>query len=62
MRDAGRRGCDAGSRALTAGVRDELEDFNSVPEVQSMQILEHGAAEARRLLFFPCTAEPVWMC
>mgnify|MGYP004493918611 CR=1 FL=1 len=40
----------------------ELEDFNSVSKVQSMQILEHGAAEARRLLFFPCTAEPVWMC
>ena len=40
----------------------ELEDFNSVPEVQSMQILEHGAAEARRLLFSPCTAEPVRMC
>ena len=40
----------------------ELEDFNSVSEVQSMQILEHGAAEAQRLLFFPCTAEPVWMC
>lgn len=26
-----------------------------------MQILEHGEAGARSLLFFPCTAEPVWV-
>ena len=25
-----------------------------------MQILEHGQAQERTLLFFPCTAEPVW--
>ena len=25
-----------------------------------MQILEHGQAQDRTLLFFPCTAEPVW--
>lgn len=25
-----------------------------------MVILEHGQAQARTLLFFPCTAEPVW--
>ena len=25
-----------------------------------MQILEHGQEQARSLLFFPCTAEPVW--
>ena len=25
-----------------------------------MQILEHGQAQARTLLFLPCTAEPVW--
>ena len=25
-----------------------------------MQILEHGAEQGRTLLFFPCTAEPVW--
>ena len=26
-----------------------------------MKILEHGQAQARTLLFFPCTAEPVWV-
>ena len=26
-----------------------------------MQILEHGQAQERTLLFFPCTAEPVWL-
>ena len=26
-----------------------------------MQILEHGWEQARSLLFFPCTAEPVWV-
>ena len=25
-----------------------------------MQILEHGQEHERTLLFFPCTAEPVW--
>ena len=25
-----------------------------------MQILEHGQGQAQTLLFFPCTAEPVW--
>ena len=25
-----------------------------------MQILEYGQAQERTLLFFPCTAEPVW--
>ena len=25
-----------------------------------MRILEHGQEQARTLLFFPCTAEPVW--
>ena len=25
-----------------------------------MVILEHGQEQARTLLFFPCTAEPVW--
>ena len=25
-----------------------------------MQILEHGQEHGRTLLFFPCTAEPVW--
>lgn len=25
-----------------------------------MQMLEHGPEQARALLFFPCTAEPVW--
>ena len=25
-----------------------------------MQILEHGQENKRLLLFFPCTAEPVW--
>ena len=25
-----------------------------------MHILEHGPEQARTLLFFPCTAEPVW--
>lgn len=25
-----------------------------------MQIFEHGSEQARTLLFFPCTAEPVW--
>lgn len=25
-----------------------------------MRILEHGQGQARTLLFFPCTAEPVW--
>lgn len=25
-----------------------------------MQILEHGQTQERTLLFFPCTAEPVW--
>ena len=25
-----------------------------------MRILEHGREQARTLLFFPCTAEPVW--
>ena len=25
-----------------------------------MVILEHGQAQARTLLFFPCAAEPVW--
>lgn len=25
-----------------------------------MQILEHGEEQGRTLLFFPCTAEPVW--
>ena len=25
-----------------------------------MQILEHGQAQERTLLFFPCTAELVW--
>ena len=25
-----------------------------------MQILEHGQDHKRTLLFFPCTAEPVW--
>ena len=25
-----------------------------------MQILEHGAEQEKTLLFFPCTAEPVW--
>ena len=25
-----------------------------------MQILEHGQTQAQTLLFFPCTAEPVW--
>ena len=26
-----------------------------------MQILEHGPEHERTLLFFPCTAEPVWV-
>ena len=26
-----------------------------------MKILEHGQQQARTLLFFPCTAEPVWV-
>lgn len=26
-----------------------------------MQILEHGQENERTLLFFPCTAEPVWV-
>ena len=26
-----------------------------------MQILEHGREHERTLLFFPCTAEPVWV-
>ena len=26
-----------------------------------MQILEHGLEQVRTLLFFPCTAEPVWV-
>ena len=26
-----------------------------------MQILEHGQEQARTILFFPCTAEPVWV-
>ena len=26
-----------------------------------MQILEHGQEQGRTLLFFPCTAEPVWV-
>ena len=26
-----------------------------------MKILEHGQEQARTLLFFPCTAEPVWV-
>lgn len=25
-----------------------------------MQILEHGQEQEQTLLFFPCTAEPVW--
>lgn len=25
-----------------------------------MQILEHGQMQERTLLFFPCTAEPIW--
>lgn len=25
-----------------------------------MQILEHGQKQEQTLLFFPCTAEPVW--
>lgn len=29
-------------------------------EVQTMQILEHGQEHTQTLLFFPCTAEPVW--
>ena len=26
-----------------------------------MHILEHGQEHERTLLFFPCTAEPVWV-
>lgn len=26
-----------------------------------MQILEHGRENGKALLFFPCTAEPVWV-
>ena len=30
-------------------------------EVWTMQILEHGREQKQTLLFFPCTAEPVWV-